>query len=391
MTGFSASSNETTARTFPLFVRQHAVWDPMIIWDGRRYLMYVLTMVRVRALDQDSFFTCGNTIHVFESPDLATWRHLGQAIGPRSRQERLCAGSVLFHEERYWFFGSSTIEQCDERHLDQRVFVAVSDDGVNFQDAPIRGLEPDPVLCPHHCFHPVNGRMLFAWRDPWPLINAETGQVHVFICTGGERWGCEPDVALAVADDIRGPYRVLGRVLDLVSEAKNGGFGEIERISVIPVDGGYALTFSCWRRLVDETRIPELSPQLLPLSDSSLYVATSARLEGPYSLSKTCAATVGSSDSTGWYGTTMFRLSGGGLAALGWGFANFCIDPSRTARLHRSKATSAAPLRLMLQWSLRQRVLRRLQTAYSKVLRRLDRLRRRFSLTNHHAAHTDVN
>ena len=252
------------------FALEHALWDPMPLWDGQRYLMYVLAMDRDRAMELGSFFTRENAIHVFSSTDSVSWEYLGEAISPRNPEERLCAGNVLLHEGRYWFFGSATVDQFDEDHLDQRLFLAVSDDGLHFEHVPDFRLEPDPEVCPHGRFHPVEGRMLFAWRDPWPLYDPATATFVVFVCTGGERWGCPPEVVMATSDTLAGPYVLHGSVLQLSDQkgaARASAFQEIERVNVFAAPDGFLLTFSCWRRLVDSALLSRNCEVDEPLTD----------------------------------------------------------------------------------------------------------------------------
>jgi len=351
------------------FVRKHAVWDPMPLWDGQRFLLYVLGIDRGRGEALGSFFTRENSIHVFESTDRNHWQHLGIAIAPRDANERLCAGNPVYHAGRYWFFGSATVDQYDENHLDQRLFLMVSDNGVDFRTVPEFSLEPDPDVCLHNRFHPDDGRMLFAWRDPWPMFDEQSGRFLVFICTGGERWGCAPDVVVAEAPDLVGPYRLLGSVLDLPT--KCGGtsapaFSEIERINVLAMNGRWYLTFSCWLRLVDQDVLAQYARVDESLSDYTVYVASSTSPIGPFGFIADRQAMLHGSSTSGCYGTTFFRSDEGVTLALGWDCPAFRVRPARIAQLQLQPTDSSDDADLALHWPWSQV----LQMRASQLLRR---------------------
>lgn len=331
---------------------QYAFWDPMLVWDGRRYLMYVMAMDRREARGDSSFFNRENAIHAFESRDFKVWTHLGVAMQPRTSGERLCAGNVLYHQGRYWFFCSATIEQCGDQFLDQRLFLAVSDDGVHFEEDPEFSLEPDPRVSPHNRFHPVDGRMLFAWRDPWPIYDTLNRRFIVFVCTGGERWGRPPDIVAAVAEKLAGPYELVGSVLDF---PMGGGqedipaFGEIERVSVTQAHGQYFLAFSCWHRLVDETVLREHAVLDESLTDCSLYVAKAPSILGPYQFCKEQSAVIGASNTSGFYGGTFFSGRDSAHYVLGWNFSDFRIE---TRGLLRLEFTESIPGQISLRFQV---------------------------------------
>lgn len=349
------------------FMVEHAVWDPMLVWDGRRYLMYLLTMNRASGLSSGSFFTNENRIRVFESADLDEWRHLGVAFEPRSAQERLCAGNIIYRDGRYWFFGSSTVEQIDDQHLDQRVFLAVSDDGVQFDAVPGFSLEPDGSAYPHRRFHPVDGRMLFAWRDPCPWVDPASGKVYLYVCTGGERWGVAPNLMLATADQLAGPYRLVGPVLQLPTDPGDGVtpvFNEIERASLHHDADGFTLMFSCWRHLVDERGLAAHTDIDERLSDASVYVARASTAEGPFRFAKAMPAVIDGSADTGFYGGALFSERDGRCSLLGWNWEHFQVYPRARARLVGSAAIRQ-PWRVRpgprpaMDWLMPTRLLRR--------------------------------
>jgi hypothetical protein len=341
------------------FVQQHAAWDPMLLWDGARWLLYVLAMPRGGA-HAGSFFTRDNYVHGFESKDLHTWRDLGPVIEPSGPDERLCAGNPIYREGRYYVFGSSTIRQFDRRHLDQRVFLAASTDGVHYRRAADFRLDPDPALYPHPCQGP-DGDMLFAWRDPFPFQDPLSGRHYLFICTGGERWGRTPAVAVAVAQRLTGPYRLLPDAIRLpyVDNAFGAPVGEIERIQVQYHEGRYYLTFSCWHRLVDEAWLRTSYPRLGAVDDASLYVLESDRVAGPYTLPANCPLVSGSSGS-GLYGTC-FAWGGGRAFAVGWRTENYTVlvDGSPVTCWSRTKPNGQSNLRI--HWPLSREIIRRLR------------------------------
>lgn len=350
-------------------MERHAVWDPMILWDGRRYLLYVLSMNLEKGLELGNFFTHENTIEVFESADLANWIHLGQAFRKQHERERLCAGNPIVHEGRYWFFGSATVDQVDDQHLDQRLYLAVSDDGLSYSESERFQLEPDPIQFPHNRYHPADGRMLFAWRDPWPMFDKKTGRFYVFVCTGGERWGRPPDIAVAVSDSVDGSYELIGSAFEMPGSSAgatfNPAFWEIERVNVFEVSGKYFMTFSCWQRLVNGDQIPSDRHIAPHINDFTVYVATSDSMEGPYRIEPHLNPIVQGSDKTGFYGTTFFRDQESEWRAIGWTRESFRVEFEKLRRLSVTSKGHRTSFRITISFS------RRVQHAVSRCMYRL--------------------
>jgi len=311
------------------FYQHYAAWDPMLVRQGSRWLLYV--MAAKKGVDGDNFFTEPNHIHGFCSSNLSDWTDLGVIIGQAAEAGRLCAGYPIVENERVYFFFSSTITQLSTNFLDQRVFLATTEDGEEFVFEEQFSLLPTPELYPTRCFHPEQRHMMFAWRDPFCFRDPNSGKFYLFICCGGFRWGVPPNVAVAVADCVEGPYRLLPPAIEFPVKRSGDSLvmplSEIERAQVHFHAGQYFMTFATWERYVNKPWFRDQLCANMEISDSTTYVLVANRPEGPYRF-HTAAPLVTNSERTGLYGT-MFVPSidrPDSLFAIGWHPGRFEVE-----------------------------------------------------------------
>ena len=260
------------------------LWDPILVHDGQRWLMYALSTSQ--QLQQDNFFTKDNFIRGFSSHDLRHWSDLGTVLPPGFFGERICAGSLMYEDDRFYLFGSATMEQLGPDLLDQRIFLATSSDGIRFQLKREFTLEPDPQWYRTGVQHPHNGKMMFAWRDPYVFRDPRSRKYYLFICSGGKRWGTPPKVAVAEAERVAGPYRLLVPAAEAVCFDDSGDEGvpvwEMERVQVFYRGGKYHMMFSVWEHFIDPAWKRRILGKNGRVFQSAVIVLVSDQVTGPY-------------------------------------------------------------------------------------------------------------
>lgn len=127
--------------------------------------------------------------------------------------------------------------------------------------------------------------MLFAWRDPFIFKDPKSGKYYLFICAGGVRWGVAPQVAVAVADSLAGPYKLLPPAAEpkiSINGKPKMSLEEIERVQILYHRDKYYMLFSCWRNLVSPEMLKLAESLGYKITDSTIYVLSSDSIEGPY-------------------------------------------------------------------------------------------------------------
>lgn len=267
-----------------VYSRKYPVWDPMLTHDGHQWFMYALTTPQ--SSGREDFFTKENFIRGFASHDLRNWTDLGTVMPSGIFGKRICAGSVIHQDNRFYFFCSATMEQFGTELLDQRIFLATSDDGASFTVDDAFSLEPDAALYGTAAYYPGTDRMMFAWRDPYVFCDPQSGRYYLFICAGGKRWGTPPSVAVAEADTLQGPYRLLPPAA-LSSWRDDAGVEripvwEMERAQVSFRDGRYYMMFSVWEHFMDTDWKRKITRNKGACSQSAIIVLVSDSVTGPY-------------------------------------------------------------------------------------------------------------
>ncbi|WP_141699266.1 hypothetical protein [Candidatus Thiosymbion oneisti] len=253
---------------------------------------------------QGTFFSRDNYIHGFRSKTLESWEDLGPIVQPWNNQQRLCAGSALAVDKTIYFFGSYTFDIVPKEILDQRLYLTTSKNGYEFSKSLKFRLEPDPAWYGTKRTHPVTNEMVFAWRDPFIFQDPPSGRYYLFICAGAKRWGVPPTVAVAVAENIMGPYELLPPAVDMTVklDGKNQqALGEIERIQIVYRNNKYYMLFSCWPFHVNQDFARCCQSMGHSITESTIYILSSDQVTGPYRLDLNCP-TVKNSAQTGLYG-----------------------------------------------------------------------------------------
>lgn len=322
--------------------QEYPAWDPMILHDGKQWLLYFLTtqQKKTAGFDPANFFTAANYIHGFASPDLESWQDLGPVITAQTEEERVCAGSLYKENDLIYFFYSSTVKQLSPDLLDQRLFLATSTDGINFNLDHDFNLPPDASMYPTKCFNPETGEMMFAWRDPAIFKDPKSGKYYLFICAGAVRWGVPPQVGIAVADQIAGPYKLLPPAAEpkiKVQDKLTMTLGEIERIQVHFHDERYYMFCSSWRYLLSPEFLKICEDLGYEITDSTIYVLSSDNVEGPYEFDFDNLI-VKNSSHTGFYGSWLVPspLESEVVNLTGWYTDKFTVNIDQPFRFNQN-------------------------------------------------------
>ena len=178
------------------------------------------------------------------------------------------------------------MEQLSAEMLDQRLFLATSNNGVRFNIEEGFSLEPNEEWYGTRVHHPQSGEMFFAWRDPYIFRDPISGNYYLFICSGGERWGVPPKIAVAVSGSVRGPYALQTPAAVSYGEVDAGVEGvpvwEMERVQVTYHKGRYRMLFSVWGWLIDEKWKAKIEAKCGSIGRSVTFMLSSDKVDGPY-------------------------------------------------------------------------------------------------------------
>ncbi len=290
-------------------------WDPWILQDGDVYRMFYL-----RGLEGQTPWWTISKICCAVSPDMQQWQDLGSILEPEPANDwesgRICAGCTYKEDGVYYLFYSAGGKE--EPHLkNEAIGLAVSHDGLHFSRTSNNYLlKPDDG---DRWYGRSNWTGHFHWRDPYIFKDDKTGSYYMFICASskvpGNFQGC---VALAVADKISGPYKLLPPAVEApANTVEDWPYYHMERPQVIYKGGKYHLFFSCFKMLMNQKWL-QLSHKRI--TNSSLFWYISDHITGPYQPINKDDFIVRGSEKTGMYGTNFLQISTESeeFVAYGW-------------------------------------------------------------------------
>lgn len=301
------------------------VWDPWLLKDGDLYRLFYLT--GPKGLNPWWRYS---QINGAISTDLLNWQDIGAVLTPNPANDwesgRIFAGNTYKENGVYYLFYSAS----GHKDLDLRVEgigLATSLDGLHWQrysDQHLLRPEPD---------NEWYGRSIESqhlhWRDPYLIKDPQTGKYYMFICAfakgliSSEFQGC---VALAVADQITGPYKMLPPVVGPTTDTvRDWPFCHTERPQVIYRQGKYHLFFSCFTHFINPNWLQKVGTK--NINHATLYWYTSDRITGPFTPASHKPIVKGS-DKTGLYGINFFSPSDQteALYAYGWYYGLYALQ-----------------------------------------------------------------
>jgi beta-fructofuranosidase len=248
-------------------------WDSWFVDDGHRFHAFYLKASRA-LLDPHRRHERASVGHAV-SPDLRTWTEVADAIvpsdGPAFDDLAIWTGSVLQGPDGLWrmFYTGRT---RGEPGMRQRIGVATSDDLLTWRtDA-----EQQPVVADgaHYELFGDSAWDNETWRDPWVFPDPNGAGWHMLV-TARARHGelrQRGVVGHATSSDLQS-----WRVGPPLSQPGTG-FGQLEVLQVVEVDGRGVLLFSCLDgELADERR--ETDP------DGGIWSLPVDALTGPFDIS----------------------------------------------------------------------------------------------------------
>ncbi len=301
----------------------YLTWDPWIFKDGNLYRVFYL-IGNPKDAPAWSIGAIGSAI----STDLKHWEDCGIVLKPQLEHKwesgRLLAGNVCKEEDIYYLFYSASPSY--PLTLEERIGLATSDDGVNWQRSSTPLVEPDSrFYAPSLAFFLAGfiNQYHYQWRDPYIIKEPVTGYYYMFIsasCQGlNPRFnGC---IGLAVSQRINGPYEVLPpAACPILEGTEESIFYEMERPQVIYNNGKYYLFFSAWLHAVNPKWLASVGKD--KITNSSIYCYVSDKITGPFK-PLTDKPIVKGSEATGLYGTNFFTGPNEELFAYGWRYRSF--------------------------------------------------------------------
>jgi len=196
------------------------------------------------------------------SDDLGRWERLAPALrtgSPGSWDDlRLCTGSVIKRDDRYWlaYTGTNTTDSSpEEMWRTQRIGMAVSDDLLDWEKLP--GNPVTHAGPPHYEEMSTGQRKMVHWRDPFLFDDGDAVYQLIFARRREGDIATRGTVALARSTDMR-TWEVLPPLEhDRVAE-------EMEVPQVYRIDGRWYLVFCTLGRFLSpdfaqrfEGQIPE--------------------------------------------------------------------------------------------------------------------------------------
>ncbi len=326
-----------------VYTDQFAAWDPAMIYHKDYW--YVFSLATENKVTAEDFFVKSNHMQGFRSLDCKTWENIGRVVDEPPVPQNICAGSAISVNGKIYLFYSKNIDIISENHLDQRIFLSVSDDGFKYYPVESFSMEPDSKLYTTNCFHPNTKKMLFAWRDPYVFQDPFSERFYIYACAGGFRWGVPPTIAVAYCDKVDGKFRVLPPAIktdEYKEKWQMAPLTEIERPFLRYENGQYILYCSCWLRHVSDQLKAIAKEKEIYLTDSTIYRFRSTDLAGPFTFCWDDPVLAGSS-STGLYGGLLVESENNSPFLVGWypnGVFNLEVSNSITYSLKHGLGVS---------------------------------------------------
>ncbi|GAA2142315.1 hypothetical protein GCM10009844_13330 [Nocardioides koreensis] len=223
------------------------VWDFWVVADpaaddGTAYHLFFLKAPRTLG-DPDLRHWHASVGHAV-SADLSSWTRVTDALDPQPPPAfddlATWTGSVVRDDDGRWWMFTTGLAQREQGRV-QRIGVATSRDLTTWVRDPEPVLEADPrwygTLDPDRADAPAGAGREEHWRDPWVERDAD-GTWHLYATAQG--MGVERGVvAHAVSDDLHA-WDVLPPL-----STPSARFRWLEVISLVELDGRWALLFSC--------------------------------------------------------------------------------------------------------------------------------------------------
>lgn len=224
------------------------VWDSWVADDGDRYHLFFLQAPRSIG-DPTLRHTAARIAHA-TSTDLATWEYRGEVFAPSDMgldDLAVWTGSVV-HDGTRWRLFYTAISQAGHHVYDQRIGLAISDDLYRWRrgsNRPVAAVDPrwykSLASHPGPPTGPGPKGSSETWRDPYVFADPDGNGWHMLI-TARSLDGARHDdgvVGHAWSPDldtwqVRAPLSRPG-----------AGFGQLEVIQSVVVDGRPVLVFTC--------------------------------------------------------------------------------------------------------------------------------------------------
>ncbi|HEU4999307.1 MAG TPA: glycosyl hydrolase [Lapillicoccus sp.] len=260
----------------------HWVWDSWVADDGTDYHLFFLMAPR-SLRDPGMRHTAARVGHAV-SRDLIDWDFRGECFGPSEAgfdDLAIWTGSVVREGDRWRMFYTA-LSTAGHHIFDQRVGSAVSDDLHDWQR-----VSPEPALridgrwyktlahTPSQTTGPDLDGSSETWRDPLVLRDPDGDGWHLFVTARSVDAGRNDDGVIAHASSADLTTWTLGPPLC----EPGAGFGQLEVLQNVVVDGRPVLAFTCHPHEQTPERIAEWG-------EYCTWSVTSPGVLGPWDMSK---------------------------------------------------------------------------------------------------------
>lgn len=226
----------------------HWVWDAWTVDDGERFHLYYLQAPR--SLGDPAQRHTSATIGHATSTDLVEWDVLGETLGPaRSGFDDLAiwTGSTIRDRGRWRMFYTA-VSRAGHHIYDQRIGSAVSDDlhhWTRLSDQPVLRVDPRHYKTLSSHPGPTEGPDLEGssetWRDPLVLADPDGNGWHLLVTARALDAARNDDGVIAHAWS---PDLTTWEVREPLC-APGAGFGQLEVLRSMDIDGRPVLVFTC--------------------------------------------------------------------------------------------------------------------------------------------------
>lgn len=223
------------------------VWDSWLVDDGGQYHLFFLYASRALH-DPDARHYRASVGHAV-SQDLASWERIEDALvrsdAPSFDDLATWTGSIVQHPDGRWFCFYTGATLTDAGNV-QSIGYAVSDDLITWHKAP------GPVLRASEWYERLSHGMWHdeAFRDPWVYPDPDGDGWHMLITARADH-GPRLDrgvVGHATSVDLE------NWTLQPPLTEPGQGFGQLEVLQTVEVDGQHFLVFNCLASDMPEER-----------------------------------------------------------------------------------------------------------------------------------------
>lgn len=245
------------------------VWDSWLVDDGRQYHLFFLYASRALH-DPDARHYRASVGHAV-SDDLRSWERIADALvrsdAPAFDDLATWTGSIVQHPDGRWFCFYTGTTQADAGNV-QSIGYATSDDLVTWHKAP------GPVVAASQWYERLSDGVWHdeAFRDPWVYPDPDGDGWHMLITA---RATAGHSHERGVVGHARSSDLENWTLLPPLTEPGQG-FGQLEVLQTVEVDGNHFLVFNCLA--------PDIASERQGTTTGGIWAARAGSPTGPFDI-----------------------------------------------------------------------------------------------------------